>query len=368
MNIEELKKSGRIFYSVLAGSHAYGTATETSDEDYRGYYYEPWTSYMGIDQVVEQISDNKNDVTYYNLKRAFELLRTANPNQIELLWIPEDCVKIYNADVMDDLLAERKLFITEKAYYSHGHYAYAQIKKAKGANKRVHNPQPETPPKKEDFTWIITNWEGIPDESGRALKFPARPVSLEKSGLDLSKYHVAALEHVHDTYRLYYYGDEARGVFRGDGMLVPESISIEDELTKFAGLLIFNKDAYNKALVEWNQYWDWRKNRNESRWVAQEKGQLNYDQKNMMHCMRLMLSARNILTEGEPIVRFEGEELAYLRSIRAGELEYEEIMERVDKLEKETEAIFKKGALPKKPNPKKLDTLYRHLMGKLETT
>jgi hypothetical protein len=104
------------------------------------------------------------------------------------------------------------------------------------------------------------------------------------------------------------------------------------------------------------------RSRNESRWVDQEKGKLNYDQKNMMHCMRLLISGENILTQGEPIVRFEGTQLEYLMQIRAGELEYEAIMDEVDKRMARLEDLYKTSeAIPNAVNTKKLDRLYRDL-------
>ena len=58
-----------------------------------------------------------------------------------------------------------------------------------------------------------------------------------------------------------------------------------------------------------------------------------------MHCIRLLLSGINILTNGVPIVRFEGEQLEYLRDIRAGKFEYEVIMKAVEDKMKELEVL-----------------------------
>jgi hypothetical protein len=179
---------------------------------------------------------------------------------------------------------------------------------------------------------------------------PARPIKLteitstyggstEVVPFDLSKFNCARLEQTAHIYRLYYYGDEAKGVFRGDENLVPESIPLEDEVTKFYGLLIWNEDAYKRDVAEWKSYWEWKNNRNDARWVDQEKGLLDYDQKNMMHCMRLMLSGKNILTNGVPLVRFDGEQLQYLRDIRAGKFEYNFIMNAVEEKMKELEVL-----------------------------
>jgi hypothetical protein len=83
--------------------------------------------------------------------------------------------------------------------------------------------------------------------------------------------------------------------------------------------------------------------------------------KNMSHCMRLMLSSKSILTEGYPIVRFEGEQLDLLKRIKRGELEYAEIMEMVNGLQEELEVLVEKTHIPDVVDFEKLDKLYRHL-------
>jgi predicted nucleotidyltransferase len=362
MNVEMLKKSGRIIFETVSGSHAYGTNVSTSDTDIRGFYVNPSSEYLGLSEPSGQISDEKNDITYYSLKNAFELLQKANPNMIELLWMPEDCVRIKNP-IMDKLIANRDLFISKKCFHSHSGYAYAQIQKARGSNKKVHNPQPEERPKKEDFCWIIPEFSFDGTRMHEAKALPSRPIPLKELSEfpKLSWCHCSALEHVQNTYRLYLYGGNAKGVFRGDDMLVCESIPLEDECKKFIGLLVYNQHEYEKAVKEWHSYHDWLKNRNESRWVDQEKGKLNYDQKNLMHCIRLLLSGENILTNGFPLVRFEGEQRDYLMKIRSGEFKYEELMAEVEKRMANLEELYKTSTIPHSVNMNKIEELYREL-------
>jgi len=365
MNIKELKESGRIVFETVSGSHAYGTNTPKSDTDLRGFYVNPPHDYLGLSDPAGQISDEKNDITYYSLKRAFELLQTANPNMIELLWMPQDCVR-FQSPVMTKLIENRDLFISKKCFHTHSGYAYAQIEKAKGQNKKVHNPQPVNRPVKEEFCWIVPDFSFDRVSMEEYKTFPCRPVpwpvySNIKDVPSMSKYHCSALEHTSNVYRLYYYGAEAKGIFRGDDMLVCESIPIDDEIAKFAGLLIYNKQDYEKACKEWHSYWDWMKNRNEARWVDQEKGKLNYDQKNMMHCMRLLISGEHILTHGYPIVRFEGEQKDYLMKIRAGEFKYEELMTEVERRMADLEKLYNTSSIPHSVNVGKIEELYREL-------
>jgi hypothetical protein len=170
-------------------------------------------------------------------------------------------------------------------------------------------------------------------------------VALNVIGWRLEEYHAARLEHARDTYRLYRYGREARGVFRGS-VLVCESIPKEDESSRFAGLLLFNEQGWKQALIDHQNYWAWRRDRNPARWEQQERGELDFDAKNMMHTVRLLLSGKSILENGAPVVRFTGESLRLLMSIRAGELSFDQILSLAEGLVADCERLKATSSLP----------------------
>src|SRR6185295_11654130 len=82
-----------IVFECVAGSQAYGTSTSSSDEDIRGLFAVPATSYLSLMPPPEQISDGRGDVVYYSLRRFVELLTHANPNTLELLFMPDQCIR-----------------------------------------------------------------------------------------------------------------------------------------------------------------------------------------------------------------------------------------------------------------------------------
>lgn len=125
-------------------------------------------------------------------------------------------------------------------------------------------------------------------------------------------------------------------------------------------MLIFNKQAFESAKRQHQEYWNWRRHRNEARWVQQERGQLDYDAKNMMHLTRLLFSGENIVRNGEPIIRFEGEKLKTLLSIRRGEWTFDEIMAHAEKIQSSIEAG--KGNLPLDCDRSKVEDLIREVM------
>ena len=363
IEVENLKNSGRIIYQYTAGSHLYGLNVPTSDFDTRGIYFVPKDEYITLGNVNPQVGDEKSDVLFYTLGRFLELLKKANPNVMEALWVPEDCVQVCNRKIMSHLFQNRKMFVTKESYFSHANYATAQIGRAKGCNKRVNNPQPKERPKREDFCYVIQKniFGGYSGEYTES--FPARPVPLKDTKIDLSKCHVAALERVPNTFRLYDYSDsECKGVFRGNDSLVCESIPIEDEIKRFIGLLVYNHSEYEKAIKEHAQYHEWIAKRNPTRWIDQEKGLLQFDGKNMMHCIRLMMSSEHVLLHGEPLVRVTGEQRDHLMRIRKGDFTYEEIMQDVEVRKARLEKLFSESKLPEDVDHAKVERLYKELM------
>lgn len=81
-----------ILFECIAGSRAYGTANANSDEDTRGVFAVPASEYLKLERPLDQVSDQRGDVVYFSLRRVIELLTQANPNILELLFMPDDCV------------------------------------------------------------------------------------------------------------------------------------------------------------------------------------------------------------------------------------------------------------------------------------
>jgi len=346
--------SASVLFECTAGSRAYGTTNAASDEDIRGIFAQPAAAFLDLERPPDQVADERGNTVFYSLRRVVELLAQANPNILELLFMPGDCVRRTSVE-MQSLIDQRQLFISRQCADTHAGYAMSQIKKARGQNKWINNPRPEGAPTKEEFCHIVP-W----DPGQKQGNPPVRPVPLSLIGWSLSEYHAARLEHARDTYRLYRYGAQARGVFRGN-VLVCESIPKDDESTRFAGLLLFNEQGWKQALVDHQNYWAWRRDRNPARWEQQERGELDFDAKNMMHTVRLLLSGRSILETGAPIVRFEGEPLRLLMSIRAGEMSFEQILTMAEGLVADCERLKATSSLAETCDVPRASQLLREL-------
>ena len=345
---DELESPGNslVIFRGVVGSRAYGTANAQSDTDMRGIFVVPSAEYVRLVPPPKQISDEQNDKTYYSLLRFCELMAEANPTTMEMLYLPDDCI-ITTTPAFETLAEHRDMFITQRAVESHLGYAVSQMKKARGANKRVWHPWPEEAPTPEDYCMFVSDARQLP-----------RP--LKESGIDLRTCRATRLSKsvTEDMLHIYDYGKSTGGVFRG-GAPVTSSIPKEDA-DKRIGILVFNKQAFESAKRQHREYWDWRRHRNEARWVQQERGQLDYDAKNMMHLTRLLFSGENIVENGCPIVRFEGAKLDILLSIRRGEWTFEEIISHAESIQERIEKG--KNCLPRECDLEKVDALVATVM------
>lgn len=340
----------RIVFECVSGSRAYGTSNDASDTDVRGVFAQDIGEFVAITPPPALVADERHNTVYYSLRRTLELLGQANPNILELLYMPEDCVRLDTPE-MAALRAQRQVFITRQCADTHVGYAFSQIKKARGQNKWINQPKPVDPPRKEDYCHVLTRAALSGAESA-----PCRPVSLARSGVDLRRCHAARLEHAQGVFRLYDYGGDARGVFRGDALAL-ESIPVADEAERFIGLLLYNERAWAQAMEDHRNYWHWRAERNESRWIAQEAGEIDYDSKNLMHTIRLLLSGESILTRGCPIVRFEGTQRELLLQVRAGALSYAEVMAMAEGIRARCIELRPRADLPEQVDPGTVERL-----------
>jgi len=357
MNLQMLKdgeQGTKILMECISGSKAYRTDTPQSDTDKRGLFAWPKSAYLGLNEPPPQVGDEKHDIVFYSLKRFFNLAADVNPNIIELLYVHKDCI-ISSSPAYKHLSNNAGMFLSKKAYYTFSGYAVAQIKKSEGQGKRVHNPQPKTPPSKVGFCYYIPKHDGD--------SMPMRPIPVSEADIDLSKCRVAALERASNTYRLYAScRGEKTGVFRGDNeQLVCDSISMGDEKIMFLGLLLYNEQEYEKALKEWQQYWEWMDNRNPERWKDQESGKTTYDAKNIMHCFRLIHSAKSILRGDGVIVRVAEPYRSFLMEVRSGKFEHKYLLDLIDKEMKELEVLFANSKLPHSVDKNKIEKLYREV-------
>jgi hypothetical protein len=273
-----------------------------------------------------------------------------NPNILELLNTPEDCL-IYKHPVFDSILSIKDKFITKACGNSFGGYAVAQVKKARGLDKKQNwEGQKVTRKTPLDFCYFLD------DKSSYSL------VSyLEAKGIDQSLCGLAKVNHTRDTYALYV-AKPGTGFIMG-GILKEGANSVrvssipksELNLVDFLGLISYNEDSYSEHAKDFRSYEEWLKNRNPNRHVETAKHGQKIDGKNMMHCQRLLDMAEEIAAGKGVIVHRPNRE--YLLSIRKGEVDLEILLADAENKIKEINLAFSNSNLPASVDRNEINSL-----------
>lgn len=124
---------------TLGGSHAYGTATPTSDVDVRGCALNSKREIL-LGRPFEQVIDNATDTTVYSFAKLIGLLSSCNPNTIEMLGCRPEHYLILTGPGME-MVENAHMFLSRRAAQSFGGYAVHQLHRLE--NKSVRTVSPE---------------------------------------------------------------------------------------------------------------------------------------------------------------------------------------------------------------------------------
>lgn len=333
MTLEDIRNKGLIILECISGSKAYGLDTPSSDTDIKGVFILPKKDYYGLDYI-EQINNETNDVVFYELGRFMELLACNNPNILEMLFAPMSSI-IYKHPLMESI--EPNKIISKLCKNTFGKFAYSQIKKARGLNKKMVNPIIKDRKSVLDFCYINYKQGAIP-----LLKF------LELKDWKQENCGLINIPHMRDVFGLYYSETENfSGIIRNENSNDVCVSSIPKGLEQLA-LLYFNRDGYSTHCKEHKEYWDWVDKRNQERYQDTQSHGKNYDAKNMMHVFRLLEMACEIGREQKINVKRPNRD--FLLEIKSGKFEYDDLLKMAENLQLELEQSFENTTLLDTPN------------------
>ena len=339
VTIESLRQNNWIAMECISGSRAYGLATPESDTDIKGVFVLPKYRFYGLDYL-EQVSNPSNDIVFYELKRFIELLSKNNPNILELLATPSDCI-LYKNPLLELLKPED--FLSRLCLQSFGNYAMTQIRKARGLNKKILNPMEKERKGVLDFCFVVS------DQGSVSLIDFLRQNNLKHEYCGLSK-----VPHMHEVYGLYYDRNYAFSGIISSEKANDISLSSIPKGLKSIATLSFNKSGYSKYCKDYKEYWDWVETRNETRYQNTQSHGKNYDAKNMMHTFRLLQMAEEIGLEGQLKVRRDDRD--DLLAIKNGDFSYEELLKKAEDKMLKLDAVYKKTDLPYTPDKAKIES------------
>lgn len=337
MRLDDIENdSSHLLLKCVSGSQAYGLSLPHSDTDIKGVFVQPKAAYYGL-TYVDQVNNETNDIMYYEVGKFVDLLLKNNPNILELLSTPDDCV-LHRHQVTD--LLKPEMFLSRLCSQTFGQYAFAQVKKARGLNKKILNPLDKKRKTILDFCFVVKGQGSIP-----ATEW------LRSQGFAQEACGLVRIDHMREVYALFHQSQSDRkfdGIFSGEEADDVLLSSVPDGLQP-AAILHFNKDGYSVYCKEYRQYWEWVSSRNDERYENTVSHGKNYDAKNMMHVFRLLNMAEEIALYGKVNVRRAERE--WLLKIRAGEFQYEDLLAKAEDRIKKVEHLFMHSDLPEHPDP-----------------
>lgn len=403
LTIEILKKNNLIAYEYVRGSNLYNTALPDgkSDIDIGGVYILPNDYLLGLpENYTPQVSDETNDTTYYELGRWVELLMKCNPTAIESLFVPEDKIIGPVHPSVQIFIDNRDMFLTKEIFKTNLGFAYNQVKRARGLNKKIVNPITERKTVL-DFCYVPYN-----QGTKHVEKW------LADNGLKQKYCALVPLPNMHDVYGLYYdfgthiiceYGIDLRC---GEDLLALDKVfakaatketfkqhklfaqsidkyceynSIYDIVPSgYHGIvsensesndvrheavpkgktpiiiMSFNKDGYTVHCKKYKEYKEWEAKRNPVRYESNLHK--NYDSKNIYHTIRLIHMSKELAeNKGFNIVRTWDRD--FLIDIRNHKFEYDYIMDYANNVYNETMEKINDCKLPETVDKDKVNDL-----------
>lgn len=322
------------------GSHAYGLATPTSDEDWKGVVIPPKPYFFGFAQRFEQAESKTPDMVVFDLRKFMALAADCNPNIIEVLWTEPLVV----TPLGERLRAARGLFLSKKAKHTFSGYALAQLKRIRTHHRWIANA-PAPPASRAAF--------GLPERT----VIPKDQLAAALAAIEKKLGHWE-LDFLHDV-------DPASRILLQNTMaeaLAEMKIASErrwEAAARTLGydenflLLLDRERRWTAAQRDWEQYQHWKATRNAKRAALEEKH--GFDTKHAMHLVRLLRMCREILTSGEVIVKRPDRD--ELLAIRDGAWTYDRLVAWAEEQDRELDAIYETSSLPKSPDRAALDRL-----------
>lgn len=198
-------------------------------------------------------------------------------------------------------------------------YAMTQIKKARGLKKKIVNPMPTEKKSLLDFCCILKCYDTV-----------SLPVFLSEKNWKQEQCGLINLPNSKGMFALFYDTTSTLG-YKG---IIQKENSNEVSLSSIpkgqepVGYLSVNQEGYSKYCKEYTEYWEWIEKRNDERYRTNQQHGKNYDSKNMMHTIRLLQTAEQILAKGTLNIKVPNRE--ELLTIKAGEMEYDALLQMAD--------------------------------------
>lgn len=299
----------KVLYKIKSGSHLYGLNTPTSDMDYVGVYIEdsfedfidPFNTKDEMDTSIKSKKENgKNDENAvdekcFHIKKFIKLCADNNPNILEMLFAPEDCIEYVDPDFKSLILDHPEMFVNAKLIDRFIGYAKSQEQKSYT--------------KSDNYVTLNT--------FSNSLKRVAKLITMQ------AKMREAVLHVDPELFKGKANQNPVDIVYEVGDMKFPSGITIKEAIARI-------KDRFSRA-----------SHRIEGILINK------YEPKFMSHTIRLLEEGYQLLTTGKVSFPFTGKSLADIMSIKLGNTPVEDVPEIVNEYKERLSELEKVHTLPK---------------------
>jgi len=341
------------------GSRLYGIHNEDSDFDKTGVMMPTLKSLLKADLGVLSTLENPDqfkypdtDYTVFDIRKVFRILIDNGPNMFDLLYSPESAI-IKNTPIWEEVRANRDIFVSKKCRYTFSGYAVSQLLRIKTHRSYLLDP-PTIKPERSNFKlpplpiFPSAQIKGVLSSVLTIVQEDRKPLFIA----DLDKVYrdyVSPLlaEYVVPEERTLAYEWLLAGIKSQASTLLHIPSYVKEEYIEMARREI----SFYQANNEWSQYCTWKKNRNKSRAVLEEK--FGYDTKHACHLVRLLRCGVELLETGSLSVDRRGIDADELKFIRSGGWSFEKIEEYCSTMDKKLEEAYTNSKIQLIPNSEK---------------
>ena len=175
-------------YEVMMGSVAYGVSGDASDVDVYGFcipkkdlvFPHLAGEIPGFGRQVKRFDvwqengvkpdgdERSYDFCIFSIVRYFHLAMDNNPNMVDSLFVPDNCV-LHCSEVGRMVRENRRLFLHKGAYHKFSGYAYSQLHKVEGKNPEPGSKRAELREKYGTDTKFLYHVARLCDECDQIL-------------------------------------------------------------------------------------------------------------------------------------------------------------------------------------------------------
>lgn len=283
---------------ATVGSQAWGLADEKSDTDVRGAFALPFSWTGGLGEPPQDLVSADGSATYWEVRKLIEQALRADPNTLELLFVPS--VRALD-EIGQWILDAREAFVSKLLFGSFGRYALSQLDKLSASQRLAEHRDlvlgwlcEEPTPSLDELATRLAAAEKSDDLHGMRTRLKQLYRSLWDQGL-LESNDLAGLT----------------AYARAGGRRPPDARSLRP------------KNAYN--------------------------------------LLRLIELARGWLQTGKPTFAATGAFREALLTIKRGELELGDVLKQAEAMSPALEAARDGSALPEQPDFERADALLRRI-------